>query len=121
MTLGVRIVDIDIPATILAIAALATAIGVPAWVNARRSRKAVVAAKDATAEVIAAVKPTNGSDTLADEIKEQFDQVKRSLDSLGDVVDANAITTRLMAQQQEAHGHAIGEIRTRLTKLEEDK
>lgn len=116
-----RIEDIDVPATILAFAALATAIGVPALISTRRSRRAArqaavaVASADAVNEkadtIIRLVRPTNGTDTLGDEVREQFDHVNQRLEDMSSVVEANAMTTRMMVELQQAHGFAIGDIR----------
>lgn len=68
-----RLVKIDIPATIAAIALLATAIGAPAlWQSRRRNKRAEIE----LARIIEGIQPSNGNDaTLADEINARFDKV----------------------------------------------
>lgn len=118
--LGIQIVELDIPQTILALAALAGAIGVPAWVSAKRSRSAATKAtavaketRDAFVTVLEKVSPSNGADKLADELKERFDSIdQRHAEMVGlmrttsktiDAVDGRVhdVSKRIDAQDRE--------------------
>ena len=68
--LAVRVADLDVPQTIFALAGLATAIGIPAWLTTRRSRRAEESAR-ATAETMTPIRlPLANGDRLADVILE---------------------------------------------------
>jgi len=80
VNLGVETVPLDIPQTIIAIATLAAAIGLPAWIAARRSRAAADRSASAAEQVIEKVSPSNGADKLVDEINARFDRLDKAVE-----------------------------------------
>lgn len=109
--IGVHYVPLDFPRILVGIAAVGGAFGAREWISATRSKRQRREQIDQTVEIIKKVGPSNGSPSLGAEIQASFDRVIEKVDGLSHVVDANAITTRLMASMTESNGSALGEIR----------